>query len=211
MATTRQYVCEQIERVLLAGMPNDEVEITPSLINSYLNGAIAAAAAQAYKESIQLEGEGTVPDGFYATYKGLAITKDNDTGWWNLTLPQQPVGLARGHNISFVFLIAGSGKKNSAYPISPTEIDFLYNLPKSCADAYYWVDTNVMNLYSCSDISKAKAIVRMIVTQSSNLTDTITMPDDYMPFVFDYMMKVFGIMQQEPHDIANDGVPSNIK
>lgn len=208
MGVTRQFLCEQIQRILLAGMAPDDTEITPFLINSYLNGAIAAAAAAAYKDNIQLEGTGTVPDGFYGTYKGLVLTKDNDTGWWNLTLPQQPVGIARGHNISFVFLIAGSGKKVSAYPISPTEIDFLYHLPKSCEDSYYWVDTDVMNIYSCTDISKMKAIVRMIVTQSSVLTDKLTMPDDYMPLVVDYMRKVFGIMQSEPYDISSDGVPT---
>ena len=77
---TRKVLIEQIRRILYGGVPNDDASISENEINIYLNEALALMAKINYTDAIKLDGIETVSDVFYATFSGLAISKDNTTG-----------------------------------------------------------------------------------------------------------------------------------
>jgi len=208
MISTRGNICELIQRALNGGFASDDTEITIPLINLYLNSAIGFAVKSNYKETIQLEGTEGVSDGFYAIYTGISITKDALTGLYSATLPQQPAGVGAGWDVSYFMIITGSGKKLFAYPISAREIPYLYDNGSDCNEIYYWTNKNIATLHSCNDITKYKAQVRMICTQSDDMSSTITLPDGYLPVVIEYMAKTLGIQIQVPIDVSSDGVPT---
>lgn len=206
MSTTRRMVLETIQRLMLGGMASDDTELTINLINQHLNAAIGYAAKTNYKEEIQLNGIENVSDAFYTSFTNINISKDQNTGWYNATLPQQPAGIGAGWDISGFMLTTGSGAKLFAHPISPREVEFLYNAKKPCNEIFYWVNRDTVSLHSGQDITKYKANVRMISTQSSDLDSVVTIPDGYMPVVVKYMSEVLGIEVQRPIDSSSDGV-----
>lgn len=206
MATTRGQYCESIQRVMASGFPSDDFSITIPLINFYLNSAIGYAIKLNYKEEIQLNGVESVSDAFYATFNGLSITYDAKTGWYNITLPQQTMGVGAGWDISSFMMVKGSGAKLFGYPITQKEVPLLYINPKSCNDVYFWVVKNKMEIYSCKDITKYQGRVTMLVSQSNDLDVEVNIPDGYMPVITDYLIKTLGIMMNLPVDISSDAV-----
>ena len=88
---TRSFYIERIIRQVYGGQPTDDSEITPNLVNSFINDGIALAAKQNYIESIKMDGVAYVNNGFSTTFSGIAITSDttNNLGY-KLTLPQIP-------------------------------------------------------------------------------------------------------------------------
>ncbi len=208
MSTTRRQVIELIIRQLSGGIPSQDTELTPNLVNLYLNSAIGFAVKSNYKEEVQINGIESVSDAFYATFPGITISYDDSLAQYNATLPQQAVGVGAGWDISSFIVLTPSGKKIFAHPIKPTEEAFLYRNSKPCNEVFYWLNGSKAFLHSTQDITKSKAIVRMIVSQSTNLDAEITVPDSYMPVIIDYMAKTLGIMMNMPIDISNDGVPT---
>lgn len=206
MSTTRKMVLETIQRLMLGGMPSDDTELTINLINQHLNAAIGYAAKTNYKEELQLNGIENVSDAFYTSFTNINISKDQSTGWYNATLPQQPAGVGTGWDISNFMLTTGSGAKLFAHPISPREVEFLYNGKKPCNEIFYWVNRDTVSLHSGQDLTKYKANVRMISTQSSDLDSVVTIPDGYMPVVVKYLSEVLGVEVQRPVDSSSDGV-----
>ena len=205
---SRRYLIELIQRQLSGGQISDDSDLTDELINLYINGAIGFCAKAAYKEEIQLNGIEGVNDGFYAEFTGIVITKDTVTGQYKATFPQQPAGVGTGWDVADFMLIKGSGAKIFASPITPKEVRYLYSLPSGCNEVYFWMNGVTASIHSCNDITKYKANVRMLSTQSSNLDAPITLPDGYWPMAIDYLDKTLGIQLNIPIDISNDGVPS---
>lgn len=206
MATTRKQILETVQRLMLGGVASDDTELTIGLINQHLNGAIGYAARVNYKEEIELNGVESVADAFYSDFTAIAVTKDSVTGLYTVILPQQPVGLGAGWDISSFYLITGSGARIFAHPISPREVEFLYASSKPCNEVFYWISGVTVSLYSCKDISKYKAYIRMISSQATDFNTPINLPDAYLPLVVEYLAKILGIEVQRPIDISNDGV-----
>lgn len=206
MATTRRQQLEVIQRLILGGFPSDDTEITQNLIDQHLNAAIGYAVKTNYKEEIQLNGIENVADAFYSQFAGISISKDNTTGWYTATLPQQPVGVGAGWDISTFMLVTGSGAKIFAHPITPREVEFIYNTDKPCNEVFYWISGITANLHACQDITKYKANIRMISSQSSDPDSPMNIPDGYLPVVVDYVAKILGIQVNRPIDVSSDGV-----
>jgi len=207
MTTRRQYL-ETIQRLIMGGFSSDDAELTLNLINQHLNAAIGYAAQTNYKQEIQLNGIENVSDSFYTSFAGISIAKDSASGWYNATLPQLPAGVGVGWDISAFIITTGSGAKIFAHPISPREVEFLYNARTPCNEVFYWANGVTANMHSCQDLTKYKASVRMISTQSSSMDSPLTVPDSYLPVVVEFLTKILGIQNQQPIDISSDGVPT---
>jgi hypothetical protein len=207
-ATTRRHLIELIQRQLSGGAISQDSELTFGLINQYINSAVGYAVKANYKEEIQLNGIENVADAFYSEFTGITITKDSISGQYRATLPQQPVGVGAGWDISDFMLITGSGSKIFAKPISPREVHFLYELGAGCDDVYFWVNGITTSLHSCQDITKYKANVRMISSQSSDLDAPMNIPDGYLPLIIEYIDKTLGIQMNVAIDSSEDGKPT---
>jgi len=120
---TRKVLIEQIRRIYYGGVPNDDATLSEKEVNTYISEAIAYIAKINYTDAIKLDGIESVADSFYATFKNLAITKDNDTGYYSLDLPQVPLGLSRGYGISTVTFPTSTGLAKSPIPISVRELE----------------------------------------------------------------------------------------
>ena len=91
---TRAEFIERTLRQIYGGYVSEDSSITPMLVNSWLNDAIALAAKTNYTDNLKLDGIGYVNNSFYTTFKGIAPTLD-EINLWKLQLPQIPVGIGK--------------------------------------------------------------------------------------------------------------------
>lgn len=207
MATiTRYELCERIQRVIYNGLPSDDATITIPLINIWLNDAIGAVAKRNYTESVQLDGVAYVNNSFYLTYKGLAITQD-ENGVWKFTLPQIPLGLGKNEGINTV-QFKGSGKTSyTAIPLSQNQIAYTDSLRKIPNKLFYWNEGTTVYIKSSLVLSQYTATVRMVSGgDSSDLDSVVNVPDDYIGQIVDYVVKALMIERSQPLDTVNDGL-----
>ena len=203
---TRKVLIEQIRRMLYGGVPNDDASISEKEINVYINESLAYMAKVNYTDSIKLDGVENVSDVFYLTFKNLAVLKDTDTGYYYTTLPQVPVGLARGYGISTVTFPTSTGLAKSPIPISTRELDYIDNLKQPPIKIFYWPEGKKLWFKSYTNLIGKNAIVRMVSTESSALDDELNLPQEYITDIINLVLNQLKIRKGSPEDIVNDGV-----
>jgi hypothetical protein len=203
---TRRVLIEQIRRMLYGGIPTDDANITEKEVNLYINEAIAYMAKVNYTDAIKLDGIETVADSFYATFKNLAITKDNDTGYYSLDLPQVPLGLSRGYGISTVTFPTSTGLAKSPIPVSTRELDYMDNLKQPPSKIFYWVEGKKLWFKSYTNLVGRFAIVRMVSTETSDLDAEINVPQEYITDIINLVMNQLRPRKATPQDSTNDAL-----
>lgn len=203
---TRKVLIEQIRRMLYGGVPNDDASISEKEINVYINQALAYMAKVNYTDSIKLDGIESVSDVFYLTFKNLPVLKDTDTGYYYATLPQVPVGLARGYGISTVTFPTSTGLAKSPIPISVRELDYIDNLKQPPSKIFYWPEGKKLWFKSYTNLIGKNAIVRMVSTESGTLDDELNLPQEYITDIINLVLNQLKIRKGSPEDIVNDGV-----
>jgi hypothetical protein len=203
---TRKVLIEQIRRMYYGGVPSDDSNLTENEVNIYINQAIAYFAKVNYTQSIEIDGIETVGDAFYTTFKNLAITKDNDTGYYSLTLPHPPLGLSRGYGISTVTFPVSTGLSKAPVPISPREIEYLEQVKLPPSKIFYWAEGNKLWFRSYVNLVGKFAIVRMITAENSDQTAELNVPAEYISDIINWVMKQLSVRKQMPEDTTNDGL-----
>lgn len=203
---TRKVLIEQIRRMYYGGVPNDDASLSEKEVNTYLNEAIAYMAKVNYTDAIKLDGIETVADSFYATFKNLAITRDSDTGYYSLDLPQVPLGLSRGYGISTVTFPTSTGLAKSPIPISPRELDYVDQLKQPPSKIFYWVEGKKLWFKSWTNLVGRFAIVRMVSTETSDLDAELNVPQEYLNDIITMVLNNLKVRKGTPEDNVNDGV-----
>lgn len=203
---TRKVLIEQIRRMMYGSIPTDDANVTEKEINLYINEGIAYMAKINYTDAIKLDGIETVADSFYATFKNLAITRDSDTGYYSLNLPQVPLGLSRGYGISTVTFPTSTGLAKSPIPISPRELDYIDNLKQPPSKIFYWAEGKKLWFKSYTNLVGRLAIVRMVSTETADLDAEINVPQEYITDIINLVMNQLRTRKGTPQDSTNDGL-----
>jgi hypothetical protein len=203
---TRRVLIEQIRRIFYGGVANDDASLSEAEVNIYINEALAYMAKVNYTDAIKLDGIETVNDVFYMTFKGLTVARDSDTGYYYATLPQVPVGLARGYGISTVTFPTSTGLAKSPIPISVRELDYMDQLKQPPSKIYYWPEGKKLWFKSYANLTGKNAIVRMVSTESAALDDELNVPQEYITDIITLVLNQLKIRKATPEDRANDGV-----
>lgn len=207
---TRNQLIERVLRQIYGGQPTDDSNITFNLVNQWLNDAIGGAVKKNYTDSIQLDGIAYVNNSFYTTYSNLAITQDGSpvNMIYKFTLPQIPIALGRDEGVASIQFRDTSGKASyDAVPLSINQVAYINQLRPIQNKIQYWLEGQF--IYAKSDIllNKYTASVRMVSGgDSSNLDSVLNVPDDYMPFIIEYIKQQLVFEQSRPIDVDNNGV-----
>lgn len=203
---TRQQLIEQILRQVYGTQPTDDSTITPNLVNLYINQGIGVAVKQNYNEATQLEGVGYVNNSFYSTFKGIPITKD-DGFLWKFKLPSVPYGIAKNEGLSS--LVLKENKSNISLPVvflSVNQVTYYQSMPQipNKTLAYYQGDTVFIS--SVNLLNQYTATVTLISAGDSNdLSSNLNVPDDYIPVIIEYAVKILSASRAQIQDNVNDG------
>ncbi|MCE9537882.1 MAG: hypothetical protein K8R85_01510 [Bacteroidetes bacterium] len=203
---TRGLICERIQRQIYNNFASDDATITLNLINSYLNDAIGIAVKANYKESIQADGIGYVNNSFYATFKGIAVTK-NDDETYKLTLPQIPFGIGKNEGVATLQFKKDNEVSQTAIPISINQVGYAFNMRPMQNKIIYWTENQYAYVKSTLPLYLFTATVRMISGGiSTDLDSVVNVPDEYYPIMVEYIKNQLLFERQQPIDTSNDGV-----
>ena len=203
----RKSLVEQISRLVHNGFPSDDTDFTDELINIYISQGIALAAKNNYKEAIQLEGIGFVNNSFYSTYKGIAITADEDN-LWSLTLPLVPIAVGRNEGISrLIFKNSSNNLSYDAIPLSTNQLGFTKSMRGIPNKVLYYVEGGTAKVITTLIMTEYTASVTLISGgDATNMDSQLNVPDDSIPMIIDYAMKLLMAEMNVKVDNANDGV-----
>ena len=204
---TRATLIELIRRQIYGGQPSDDADITVGLVNVWLNQAIALAAKQNYKENIAIDGISFVNNSFYTTFKGIAVTKDEQFVW-KITLPQIPIGIGSTEGISTV-VFKDPDTAQISYPvvlISENQRSFSKGMRTIPNKLIGYPQGGFVFVESTIQLSNYTATVTMISGgTSTDLTSTVNVPDDYMNVIVEYVKQQLMFQRSVPVDVTNDG------
>lgn len=203
----RTYI-ELIRRQIYGSQPSADAEITVGLVNKWLDISIAAAAQQNYKGNIALEGISYVNNGFYTTFKNIAVTKDENF-LWKVALPQIPVGIGENDGVPILVFKDAANNQLSQNVVWLTQNQRSFNsgrrqIPNKLlayqeADYIYILSTITLSQYTAS-------VTMISGGTSTDLTSTINVPPDYFTVIVDYMKTQLMFQRQMPQDVQNDGL-----
>jgi hypothetical protein len=207
---TRNQTIELILRQIYNGQPSDDSSITFNQVNLWLNQAIAAAAKKNYADNIQVEGVSFVNNSFYTSFKNLAVAVD-DFCLYKITLPQIPVSLGKNEGVSTLQFVDSKGKvsSHSAVPLSENQLAYQEFLRPIQNKLLYWSEGLYLYVKTTIPLHQYTARVRMVSGGDSNdLNSVLTIPDDAMPMVIEYVKQQLAFERSRPIDTSNDGVDS---
>jgi hypothetical protein len=206
MSLTRRQYIEQIRRQIYGGPPSDDATITVNLVNQWLNQAIGVAAKTNYKDSITLDGIAYVNDSFYTTFKGIAITVDENF-LWKVTLPHLPMGLGANNGVSTLQIKENT--VNISQPVvwlTQSQRSYYSNMRNLPNKILAYMEGEFIFIITPLLLSDYTASVTMVSGGSpTNLDATLNIPPDYMPIITDYLKKELLFERSVPVDDVNDG------
>lgn len=207
---TRYQLIERILRQIYGGQPSDDSNITFNLVNQWLNDAIGGAVKKNYTDSIQMDGVAYINNSFYTTYSGLTISPDGSpvNMIYKFTLPQIPIALGRNEGVASVKFSDTNGRLSyDAIPLSINQVSYINELRPIQNKIVYWSEGTFIYAKSSILLNKYTAAVRMVSGgDSSNLDSILIIPDDYMPFIVEYIKGQLAFEESRPIDTSNDGV-----
>jgi len=208
---TRNIFIERILRQIYNGQPSDDSSITYNLVNQWLNDAIGLAAKKNYTDGIQMDGIAYVNNSFYTTFTDLDIVAELvDTVTYSVDLPLIPIALGRNEGIATLQFVGDNRTSQTAIPLSMNQVAYIEQLRPIQNKILYWIEGKNIYIKSAIQLTSYKATVRMISGgDSSDLNSTLTVPDDYVPIIVEYIKGQLAFERSRPIDTSNDGVDNN--
>lgn len=205
--TRRQYI-ERVRRQVYGGMPNDDASITVNLVSNYLGDAIAYAAKQNWKENIAIDGISYVNNGFYTTFKDIAVTKDENF-LWKVSLPQIPTGIGESEGIDMLtFKDSATGQiSHNVVWMSQNQRSFNSGRRSIPNKLLAYLEGKAIYVLSTIILSQYTAQVTMVSGgDSTDLDSELNVPPDYFPFMMQYLQQQLLLQRSQPVDTTNDGL-----
>ena len=205
---TRKIFIERILRQIYNGQPTDDSSITFNQVNQWLNDAIGMVVKKNYTESIQMDGVAYINNSFYTTFTDLDIipeTVDNVT--YSVDLPVIPYALGKNEGVATLQFVGDKKTSQTAIPLSINQVAYIEQLRPIQNKILYWVEGKQVFVKTTIPLSNYKATLRLISGgDSSDLSSTLIVPDDYMPMIVEYIKGQLAYERSRPIDQSNDGV-----
>ena len=205
---TRNAFIERILRQIYNGQPSDDSNITYNLVNQWLNDAIGLAVKKNYTDNIQMDGVAYVNNSFYTTFTNIDINAESvDTVTYSIDLPIIPYALGRNEGVAMLQFVGDKKTSQTAIPLSMNQVAYQEQLRPIQNKILYWIEGKNIYVKSSIPLTSYKATLRMISGgDSTDLTSTLIVPDDYMPMIVEYIKGQLAFEKSRPIDQSNDGV-----
>lgn len=203
----RSTFIERTIRQIYGGQPPDDVDITPNLVNTWMNDAIGLAARANYTDSYKMDGVGYVNNGFYTQFKNIAVTAEEQFTY-KFTLPEIPLGIGANQGISTLQFIDSDGNVSlPCIPMSANQVSFFQRMRPVPNKVLFYPEGNSVYAKTTLLLDQYTAKVRMISGgDSTDLDSELNVPPDYFGYMVEYITKQLMLQRNMVTEQANDGV-----
>jgi hypothetical protein len=201
MATKKQ-IAEQAMRILSGGhlKPDRTLDIRELMLHL---DQLRDKAVQDYIYNSVNRGDYHVDDSFLSFYESLSVETPGANGLAYVDLPAEPIALPNGMGIyqvspvddmEQVFIVCSPGQMAIYASSDALEQD---------GKTFCWAVDQKLYLKNNSE----SAVTILMVASSKDIAETATypVPPDMEKSLLQELVQMFGVMQQLPHDEAEDG------
>jgi hypothetical protein len=191
---------------------SDEFPITENEILLYIDAAIPPVMKGQMFENAKVTGFLDMPEAYLVTYNITPLTNNKITLESYGTLPQMPLALPQGYQITDAYFVDNSGKSNSVIFVKVKNVPYRNLLPAP-SGVFGRLEGNVIFIKSTDGqpLYGQNLYVQMPISRTDDVDAPMSIPDDAIEPIFNnVIMKIkdrYGI----PMDIIKDNLGAGNK
>lgn len=215
MATpyTKRALVERVVRHLNDGFQGADWTVSNSEVLLYLDSSIPFVMKGMIWENAKVSNVIDVPEGFLVSYTFTVTRKNAATNEWYVTLPQTPLALPNGYQITDAYITSpGLGKGQPINFVSAKRVGYRQNLPQAPV-VYGRIEgvTAYFQAYNGVSLLNQTLVIQMPISRTEDLDAPMYLPDDAIQGMFEYAVKKITERYAIPKDIISDGLPAGNK
>lgn len=209
----KQQIIERVKKHLNDGFPHQDFTISDNEILLYIDSAIPFVLKGEMFDNAKITGVFETPEAYLATYEITPLTKYTPTNEYVGDLPQAPLGLPTGYNITDAWISrSGFGRGQSIFITSSKRNPYRNFLPKpSGLFARIEGDKIYLQSYNGTPLIDVNLYVQMPISRTDSLTAALNIPDSAIEPIFNQTIKTILQRYNIPQDIVKDGLPAGNK
>lgn len=210
---TKKMLIERVVKHLNDGWPGNDWKVTSNEVLLYIDSAIPMVLKAQMFENAKVFNVFEVPDAYLLTYLISPLTKNATTNEWKGTLPQTPLELPTGYNITDAYISQpGFGKGQSIIFTQTKRVPYRNNMPK-IAGIYARIETNIIYLqsYNGMPLNGQDLYVQMPISRTDSVDDIMSLPDGAIEPLFNKTVSLILQRYQIPQDVVADNLPAGNK
>lgn len=210
---TKRAFLERIKKHLNDGFPGEDFNITTAELISYVDAGIPFILKSQAFENAKITGVLEIPDAYLVTYQLTIEDQNSSTREWYVTLPQTPLELPTGYDITNVYVSDPQfGRSDNALPIKNKRVGYRRFLPHPSG---FWYRVEGQTMFLQADDGGAlldyTLNIQMPVSRTDDLDDTMNLPDGALEPLFQKTIATILQRYQIPQDIVKDNLPAGVK
>ncbi len=214
IAYTGQMLIERVRRHLANDFPNSSFAISENEVLLYINAAIPIVMKGQMYENAKVVSIFDVPEAYLVTYNITISTLNAQTGEWAVTLPQTPLALPDGYNITDAYFSSAGKRTLSVFFIKTKRASYRELLPKP-AGVFARVEGDKVYLQTTEGqqvlLFDQTFCIQMPVSRITDKTAVMNIPDDAIDGIFMNVVAKCKERYMMPQDIIKDDLPSGNK
>jgi hypothetical protein len=210
---SKRMMLERLKKHLNDGFPGEDFNITQNELLMYLDASIPFVMKAHVFENAKITGVLDIPEAYVLTYELTISTQNASTKEWYVTLPQTPLELPAGYDITNVYVTDPQfGRSDNALPISNKRVAFRDYMPRPTG-FYFRLEGQKMYLKASDGASLYNYTlnVQMPISRTDDLDDPMNLPDGALEPLFQKTIDTILQRYQIPQDIVKDNLPAGVK
>lgn len=208
----KQFI-ERIFKHLNDGFPGQDWTITEGEMLLYIDSTIPGVLKAQMFENAKITGVLDVPESYLVNYELPITIQNNNTKEWVVTLPQTPLELPTGYDITNVYIADPvNGRSQNAWPIKNKRVAFRDYMPTPSGFSFR-LEGQMMYLKTSDggSLLNYNLNVQMPVSRTSDVNAPMSLPDGAIEPIFQKTVALILQRYQIPQDVVLDGLPAGNK
>lgn len=210
---TKQAFIERVRKHLADDFPGEDFTVTDNEILLYIDTSIPSVLKGQLFETAKVTGVFDVPEAWLVTYSFTISNQSPKTLEYYVTLPQPPLALPSGYDITNVYLTdPSSGRSKNGLYVSAKRKAYRDNMPRPDG-FFYSIEGKTMYLETAdgSGLIGINLQVQMPISRTDDKTAAMNMPDDAIEPLFTKVVATILQRFNMPQDTVLDNLPAGNK
>jgi len=205
---TKKLLIERVQRHIANDFPSAEFPISSNEVLLYIDSAIASTFVGSVMGGGKITGSMATPEAYVVTAQLSSLVKNDVTGEWYATLPQTPMSLSLGFSITNAYFgDAADGVSQPIWLIKNKRVAYRDYMPKpNVVSGRVVKDVFYLKAKDNSPLLNLPVYVDMVTTRTTDVNETIAMPDDILDVVFQKVVTMCKDRMNMPKDLIKDDV-----
>lgn len=178
-----------------------------------IDAAIPAILQAMMWATAKVTGVIDVPEAYLVTYNITSLSQSQATGEWYGTLPQTPLALPSGYNITDMYFSNNTKARGQGLFLIDAKRTSMRNLMPKPSGVSVRLEGNLIYLSASNGmpLNDTDLYVQMPISRTSSLDAAMNLPDDAIEPIFNTVVKSMLQRYGVPQDIIKDDLPAGNK